>query len=88
MPDNVVQLAGTRPFGEPNPEIIAHLQWMLDQAQSGRLTFLAYVMFGADNVMKTDWVGADEVSGTRAIGAVEVLRTELMQAYLDANTER
>lgn len=59
---NVIALAPGNIPGEPDPEIIATLEGLLERAKSGELTGLAYATVTLDGTQGTGWQG---VAGTR-----------------------
>ena len=57
--------------GEPNLELVETLQFLLDDAKSGRLRAIAYAVVREGNHLATGWDGSD---GTRnALGMTIML---------------
>jgi hypothetical protein len=59
---NVISLAPGNVPGEPDPDIIAVLESLLERARQGHLTGLAYATVALDGAQGTGWSG---VAGTR-----------------------
>jgi len=59
---NVISLAPGNVPGEPDPDIIATLEGLLERAKSGEMTGIAYATVAIDGTQGTGWNG---VAGTR-----------------------
>ncbi len=71
--------------GEPNEEIVAKLEMLLKDAQSGFMRGLAYACVSKDEEFKTNWAG--DCKSTLLSGAVCRLQHEFMTAVLDQDQD-
>lgn len=57
--------------GTPNPDLIVHLEEMLEKARSGEISSIAYVVLYRDELTSYHWIGRM----TRAVlGSLELVK--------------
>lgn len=79
---NVVKLKGETLPEEPDQDIIAKLEQLLELARSGNLRGIAYATVASQLVLGTGWVGT---AGTRypLSGAIGMLHTRYFNGLLE-----
>lgn len=79
---NVVGLRGELMPSEHayNPDVIAHLEWLLEAAKSGQIVGIAAVYGWVDETV--GWRRAGLVS-LRSIGALEVMKSKMVKDLED-----
>lgn len=56
---SVVAFKNSIPPGQPNPDMVAEVERLLERAKSGELRGLAYATFATGDITGTGWVGSD-----------------------------
>ncbi len=74
MAAEVVSLHGDTQEGEPDPEIVAKIEWLLAQAKAGQITSFAYCATHPGASVGTGWSGIHGTSFALG-GAVAMLNT-------------
>ena len=85
MTDNVHTLPGVAVRAErgvPDPEIIAAVEQLLDEARTGVLRGLTFAALSTDGMIRTDWRGAG-TSSNEVHGAIVLLEARYARARLE-----
>ena len=74
MSDKIVSLVS--PENEPNESLIRCLEDILEEAKSGKLTFMISVLVYADGRTTNFWPTARSIDHAKIIGSIETLKLD------------
>lgn len=69
--------------GEPNPDVIAYCEKLLDKAKSGKLQWIASAQLADDGFFSTGWLVVQDGRMLQACGVIALLQHEFLAAVSD-----
>ena len=77
-PSNIVNLKGTSLAcpGYPDKSVIERLKWVLERAEAGEVTGIAYAVLHFDNAVSDGFAGARSIM---LVGSIEAMKYRLLK---------